>query len=443
MLRTEYPTRPLECWPKMKELRRTLFREYWENQDKGNPLMLGGYGNLSSLPSGVDGRGAGLGIYYARVMRDRDLLLKCHQTMDEMGYGPEICATLRVNLASMFMGFQMRSPKGKLYKPDFIIEFHICDSQSKSTQIAWEHYQIPYFVLEIPLFPPERVETGKDYMVAQMDACIRWMEKVTGKEYDDEKLIKAVYNEWDGRVLWSRVAEFQKATPAPLDQKMFNSFATLMMWGPHQQPVTEVLWELYDETRQRVDEGIAAVSTERCRLLHEGQPPWFHRAFLRYPNLYGASYLGSAYLWGLWGAFRADEDGTWTVPLTPRERGTVLRNREDALRSLADLALDHSPIVTSHMVAPQVAATVKMVKDWHVDGVVLHIDRGCKGQSAANAETRLALREENIPCMVYESNNADPREFSEAQVMDRMDSFLESLGVSRLEAFSSGKDEED
>ncbi|MDP6347729.1 MAG: 2-hydroxyacyl-CoA dehydratase family protein, partial [Dehalococcoidia bacterium] len=183
MLRTEYPTRPLECWPKMKELRRTLFREYWENQDKGNPLMLGGYGNLSSLPSGVDGRGAGLGIYYARVMRDRDLLLKCHQTMDEMGYGPEICATLRVNLASMFMGFQMRSPKGKLYKPDFIIEFHICDSQSKSTQIAWEHYQIPYFVLEIPLFPPERVETGKDYMVAQMDACIRWMEKVTGKEY--------------------------------------------------------------------------------------------------------------------------------------------------------------------------------------------------------------------------------------------------------------------
>jgi benzoyl-CoA reductase subunit B len=224
---------------------------------------------------------------------------------------------------------------------------------------------------------------------------------------------------------------------------MFNSFATLMMWGPHQQPVTEVLWELYDETRQRVDEGIAAVSTERCRLLHEGQPPWFHRAFLRYPNLYGASYLGSAYLWGLWGAFGADEDGTWTVPLTPRERGTVLRNREDALRSLADLALDHSPIVTSHMVAPQVAATVKMVKDWHVDGVVLHIDRGCKGQSAANAETRLALREENIPCMVYESNNADPREFSEAQVMDRMDSFLESLGVSRLEAFSSGKDEED
>ncbi|MDP7470113.1 MAG: 2-hydroxyacyl-CoA dehydratase family protein, partial [Dehalococcoidia bacterium] len=335
-----------------------------------------------------------MGIYYARVMRDRDLLLKCHQTMDEMGYGPEICATLRVNLASMFMGFQMRSPKGKLYKPDFIIEFHICDSQSKSTQIAWEHYKIPYFVLEIPLFPPERIETGKDYMVAQMDECIRWMEKVAGKKYDDEKLVESVYNEWDGRVMWSRVAEFQKAIPAPLDQKMFNSFATLMMWGPHQQPVADVLRELCEETRQRVDEGIAGVSTERCRLLHEGQPPWFNRAFLRYPNLYGASYLGSAYLWGLWGAFHADADGTWTVPLTPRERGIKLRSREDALRSLADLALDHSPIVTSHMVAPQVAATVKMVKDWHVDGVVLHIDRGCKGQSAANAETRLALRDE-------------------------------------------------
>ncbi|MBF8265691.1 MAG: hypothetical protein HW384_1555 [Dehalococcoidia bacterium] len=35
--------------------------------------------------------------------------------------------------------------------------------------------------------------------------------------------------------------------------------------------------------------------------------------------------------------------------------------------------------------------------------------------------------------MVYEASNADPRDLTESQVIDRMEAFLESLGLSRLE----------
>jgi benzoyl-CoA reductase subunit B len=70
---------------------------------------------------------------------------------------------------------------------------------------------------------------------------------------------------------------------------------------------------------------------------------------------------------------------------------------------------------------------IRIAKEWKLDGVLLHYNRGCEGLSLGIAENRLALKEAGFPVMSFEGNMGDEREFDEAQTMTRIDAFMESL----------------
>ena len=74
---------------------------------------------------------------------------------------------------------------------------------------------------------------------------------------------------------------------------------------------------------------------------------------------------------------------------------------------------------------------LRIAKEWKLDGVMLHYNRGCEGLSLGIAENRLALIDSEIPVMVFEGNMGDESEFDEAATRNRIDSFMESLGIKR------------
>jgi hypothetical protein len=47
-------------------------------------------------------------------------------------------------------------------------------------------------------------------------------------------------------------------------------------------------------------------------------------------------------------------------------------------------------------------------------------------------EEGLGLQKKDIPSMVYEGSSSDPRELQEIQVLDHLESFLQSLGLTPL-----------
>ncbi|MEE8473665.1 MAG: 2-hydroxyacyl-CoA dehydratase family protein, partial [Dehalococcoidia bacterium] len=75
---------------------------------------------------------------------------------------------------------------------------------------------------------------------------------------------------------------------------------------------------------------------------------------------------------------------------------------------------------------------VKLVRQWHVDGMVFHLNRGCEALALGQMENRLHLLKEGLPVMSYEGNTGDKREFDEAEVVDRVEAFMESLGLSKI-----------
>ena len=75
---------------------------------------------------------------------------------------------------------------------------------------------------------------------------------------------------------------------------------------------------------------------------------------------------------------------------------------------------------------------IKIARDWKMDGVMLHYNRGCEGLTLGIAENRLALQKAGFPVMTFEGNMGDEREFDEARTMARIDAFMETLGLDRV-----------
>ena len=329
---------------------------------------------------------------------------------------------------SMLLGLQTVDRSGQLVQPDFCYQIHACDPLGKASQFLSEYYNIPYFVLDIP---PIVNETTRKYLLTQMLDAIEWMEKVSGKRYDDKKLIEAVYNETDSMILWARVCQLNQAIPAPVDLRHLASLVMPLWTSKHKRETVEYLQVLFDEVQERVKKQISARGFERLRLIHWGQWPWYFPRLLRVPEKYGALFIGSNASFGVYAAYSVTDDGSWVVADSLREQGIVLKTREEALNVLIDFYVNNPTIQSLFPFSANTKSQVKLMEQWHTQAAVFNLSYDCKGMTSGQLEARLAIQKRGFPTLLYEVSSCDPRDFDEVQVTDRLDSFLESLGLSK------------
>jgi benzoyl-CoA reductase subunit B len=113
------------------------------------------------------------------------------------------------------------------------------------------------------------------------------------------------------------------------------------------------------------------------------------------------------------------------------QQGVTMATREQAMRLYCDWNL--SKPQWQHFYDPRLKTEMMkiIVRQWQVDGVLLHLNRGCEGLSLGIMENRRGLAEEGIPVMSYEGNMGDEREFDYERTRGRIDSFMEILGLKR------------
>jgi benzoyl-CoA reductase/2-hydroxyglutaryl-CoA dehydratase subunit BcrC/BadD/HgdB len=69
---------------------------------------------------------------------------------------------------------------------------------------------------------------------------------------------------------------------------------------------------------------------------------------------------------------------------------------------------------------------IEMVDKYQADGIVMHSNRSCKPYSFGQYEiARIVERERGIPSLIIEADMVDERMFSESQVENRIDAFME------------------
>ncbi len=430
----KYKTKPLESWKKAKELRDRTYHEIAEARDSGKMIVTGGTEGFVALPAGL-GEYVYLGgePYGATVASDPQFSQLAMEAWENRGYARDMCSYMRNYLGSMFMNRYYFG--GAFPKPTFSLQMNLCDSHTKWYQIVSENYGIPFFSIELPLdLRKSNLELRRIYLVSQLQEAIEWMEKTFHKKYDDEKLVEAVKYEYDSSALWGEICLLNKAVPAPLDIKSMFSLYVICVLIRHRKESVDFYRELKAEVEDRIKNGIAALATERCRILDDSQPMWPFLHMYRHMEKYGAVTIGSLYVFSLSGNYDELPDGTWVLKKSLEERNMVPKTREDALNVIAELYLERP--INRAVYLPQLKSPMMLMlaKEYKCQGVTIHLNRGCELTSIGVMENRLALQEAGMPVMTYEGNMADKREIDERQILDRIDSFMEGLGLQKINA---------
>ncbi len=144
---------------------------------------------------------------------------------------------------------------------------------------------------------------------------------------------------------------------------------------------------------------------------------------------YGAVSVGSLYTFGLIGMWQYLPDGTWTAKQLPAQKP---RTREEALQAIVRWTM-HKP-EWAHFYRPELKTKMmeSIVKQWKVNAVLLHYNRGCEGLSVHIAENRHGLIEAGVPVFPFEGNMGDERDFDLQGTMARLTAFFESTGLRKL-----------
>ena len=427
-----YPTEPLQCWRKAKELRQQYYRNYAEAKDKGGIRWAGSAWALDAIPAGLGTDVYSLTgePYAAAIAHDRKFNLECQNAAEANGFARDLCSYMRTYWGSIYLN---RYLDGRAFpKPDFNFQSVICCSHSKWYQHAAMLENAPARFIDVSVGPYKHLtEERLMYVTNQGLEAIEWLEQVSGREYDDELFVQAVKNEMRATSLWAEICTLNKARPAPLDEKSMFSLYVLATLSKSSKWCADFYEECRDEVRDRVARGIAAVPNERCRIISDTQPPWGFLDLFRYLEEFGAVSVGSLYTFGLEGIWETKLDGNWGPRTTPMERGLPMNTREEVMRLYCDWNL--SKPQWQHFYDPSLKTEMMktIVREWGVDGVILHLNRGCEGLSLGIMENRRGLAAAGIPVMSYEGNMGDEREFDLDRTKNRIDSFMEILGLRR------------
>jgi len=435
MVAQQYPTEPLKLWGKAKELRQRYYHNYARAHENGG-IRWGGAGwSFDAIPTafGDDVYPLTGEPYAASVSHDPKFAKQCMDATESAGFARDLCSYMRIYWGSMLLNKYLLG--GDFPKPAFNFQTQICCSHAKWYQYASRYEGVPEFYVDVNIGAYKHIDASRlDYVTAQLHDAIAFVEKVTGRKCNDELLIRAVQNEMRSTSLWAEICSLNKATPAPLDEKTMYSLYVLAILHKSSQWCADFYEELRDEVKDRVARGIAAVPTERCRIMSDTQPPWSFLKIFRYLELYGAVSIGSLYTFGLEGTWETKADGTWGPRTTPMQQGIDITTRDQALRLYADWNM--SKPLWQHFFDPSIKTEMMktIVREWKVDGVMIHLNRGCEGLSLGVMENRLGLAAAGIPVMTYEGNMGDEREFDEVRIVGRVDSFMEQLGLRKLVA---------
>jgi len=437
----KHPTERLKCWNEAKDLRTRYYENYVNAHEKNGIRWAGGAWSFSSIPAGLGGDVYSITgePYGATIAFHKEFAAKCREAVESAGFPRTLCAYMRNYWGALLLDKSILADGtiiDEYQTPDFIWQDHICCSHGKWYQVVkWlekrKGKDVPMFCVDVSvgysMQPPEDYKVN--YIFQQLNDGIDWLEKVTGREYNDELLCKAVWNEMRSTSLWAEICALNQSIPAPLDEKTMYSLYVMGTLMKHRSECVSFYETLKAEVEDRVARGIAAVPYERFRVITDTQPPWGFLKIFREMEKYGIVSLGSLYTYGLVGMWEFKPDGTWVPkPLPSRKPET----RDEALKAIIKWTLNRPE--WAHFYRPELKTKMmkSIVDQWKADAVLLHYNRGCEGLSVHIAENRLGLLDAGVPVFPFEGNMGDEREFDFSGTMARLTTFFESMDLKKI-----------
>lgn len=321
------------------------------------------------------------------------------------GYSNDICAYARISLAYAKI---KSAPEQDMPQPDFVLCCNnICNCMIKWYENLAHELDIPMIMIDIPFNPDYDVcDAEIEYVKAQFWDAIHQLEEITGKKWSDEKFKEVA--EISGRTsrAWLEATACAKYIPSPFNGfDLLNHMAVMVTArGKEEAAVAmETLLKEYEENH------LTGKSTfrgeEKYRIMFEGIACW--------PWL------------------RATSSG-----LKDRGINMVTTIYADAFGFIYN---DFDEMCAAYASVPNCMCLenardkrIALCKHCSVEGLLVHTNRSCKLWSGFMAEMSRQIGEAcNIPVASFDGDQADPRNFSEAQYDTRVQGLMEIMEANK------------
>ena len=327
------------------------------------------------------------------------------------------------------------APGGGMPKPTLLVgSGQTCDARFKWFQSLGRFFDAPVWTLESPS-PDLRgqlvegaYERECQFLIKELKAFVAFLEDLLGKKMDYDKLEFTGGGTNEINTLRWEINELRKAHPGPMHTRDFWSVMTAALFRGAADPevIVEGHRRMYDEVKERVDNGIAGINRpEKYRLGFEGLPPWHSLGFLDELAERGWNFvIESAYRPG------RPVDVDLSPYSDPIER--YVRRR---LRSLEDsLALDYGPEEAESMKQEILRdgrsrrLGLRHISDYQVDGVVLHVLLTCRATSMGLKLLQQRMLDVlKVPSLVIEGDIIDVSAFNPAEALRNAEAFEDTM----------------
>ena len=329
---------------------------------------------------------------------------------ENLGYTSHLCAYARSDLAYRQTG--MTVTKG-IPEPDLFLACNAqCFTLTKWFQVLARKGNLPLFVFDTPEYVMDKKtrEEIVKYCVVQLKELIGFLEEVTKKKFDYDRLKEVMKYSAASSVLYKKFLDMAQYKPSPIS--IFDALIgmAIAVYRRGTQECVEYYQTLCDEIQAKVDQGIGVIQNEKYRLYWENLPVWFkfsdHAKLL---GSYGGVILTSLYVHAWSFEFDLNKD-----PLVTLAENYVSRFSNSTIEDRASMAL-------------------KLFEKYSMNGMIMFMNRSCKAVSFAVPTLKdILTKKTGIPALVFESDMGDQRFYAESQVRTRIEAYFETLD--RLQA---------
>ncbi len=328
------------------------------------------------------------------------------QIAENKGYHPDLCSYARIDLGHMISG---RTPTGRLPRPDLLFaSTNICQTVMYWYKALAQHWDIPLLLFDTPYNFDPMGGVELDYMVEQLQEMIPELERISGRAFSLERFRQVLDLAARTARGWGEVLASMQHRPAPMT--IFDAFVHLApVVSLRGLPVARDYYRrLLAELNQRVDQGVGALVREKRRLMWDNIAVWFKlRDWSRLFAQRGYNFVAATYT------------NAWAETISH------MQEEGDPFRAVARA---YGLVILNHNLEHRLELMERMIRQYRVDGLVVHSARSCKPYSVGQYDlARLLRRRLGIPSVIIEADITDYRAFSQEQAQTRLEAFFEAL----------------
>lgn len=326
-----------------------------------------------------------------------------------LGYSNDLCAYAKVNLAyaAVLNGeSEIELPDGgKMVKPDFLLlTNNICNQLTKWYENLARQMNIPIFFIDTCYNPWDHVtESRVRYVRAQIDQLIQDLCAFTGKTWSEERFREVMAISQRNSYLWERANDLMYHKPAPIGGFELFNYMSAMVCNRGKPSTTAIMEQLIAEMEENIRLGRSTFPVEEdFRVSWDGIACWPYLSHnLRTLKKYGVNMVASSY-GKAWAIEYDDLDGMARAYCFASTNGdnatTMISRRMEALQRFG------------------------------CEGTIYHVNRSCKVMDCQMMEVQRQLaRQAGVPFAAFDGDQADFRNYSEAQFETRIQGLVEVM----------------